>query len=141
MHHVAAAIIALIGLSALPMAALAGPGSGPGITADAGRKVEHLIADLADTGGLRRIALVYRDDPAGRAGRNAAMDALGRRGMGVVATGSFLAGGRGLHRALSAVRPARPEAVIVMAAPELLAGPSPGVVAPGTRVISLALPD
>jgi len=141
MQRFAVAIIAVIGLSATPMAARAGADPVPGVAADAGRKVERLIADLADTGGLRRIALVYRDDAAGRAGRNAAIDALGRRGMGVVATGSYLAGGRGLRRALAAVRPAGPEAVIVMAAPALLADTAPDAVAPGTRVVALALSD
>jgi ABC-type branched-subunit amino acid transport system substrate-binding protein len=72
--------------------------------------IEHLTTDL----GLSRIAILYQDDSFGRAGLEGVTEALGKRGMGLVAEGTYMRGTTAVRRALLAIRKGHPQAVVMV---------------------------
>src|SRR5215467_12338152 len=76
--------------------------------------IEHLTTDL----GLSRIAILYQDDSFGRAGLEGVMEALGKRGLDLVAEGTYMRGTTAVKRALLAIRKGQPQAVVMVGAYE-----------------------
>lgn len=74
--------------------------------------IEHLTGDL----GLSRIAILYQDDSFGRAGLEGVTKALEKRGLGLVAEGTYMRGTTAVKRALLAIRKGSPQAVVMVGA-------------------------
>ena len=74
--------------------------------------IEHLTTDL----GLRRIAILYQDDSFGRAGLEGVTNALEKRGLHLVAEGTYMRGTTAVKRALLAIRKGDPQAVVMVGA-------------------------
>jgi ABC-type branched-subunit amino acid transport system substrate-binding protein len=74
--------------------------------------IEHLTTDL----GLSRIAILYQDDSFGRAGLDGVKKALEKRGLGLVAEGTYMRGTTAVKRALLAIRGGHPQAVVMVGA-------------------------
>lgn len=72
--------------------------------------IEHLTTDL----GVSRIAILYQDDTFGRAGLSGVTNAMERRGMKLVAEGTFERNTTAVKTALLAIRKADPEAVVMV---------------------------
>jgi branched-chain amino acid transport system substrate-binding protein len=74
--------------------------------------IEHLTTDL----GLSRIAILYQDDSFGRAGLEGVTEALKKRGLSLVAEGTYMRGTTAVKRALLAIRKGQPQAVVMVGA-------------------------
>jgi branched-chain amino acid transport system substrate-binding protein len=74
--------------------------------------IEHLTTDL----GVSRIALLYQDDTFGRAGLSGVSKALEKRGMKLVAEGTYERNTTAVKTGLLAIRKADPEAVVMVGA-------------------------
>jgi branched-chain amino acid transport system substrate-binding protein len=74
--------------------------------------VEHLTTDL----GLSRIAILYQDDSFGRAGLAGVLHALEKRGMELVAEGTYQRNTTAVKTALLAIRKGHPKAVVMIGA-------------------------
>jgi len=74
--------------------------------------VEHLTQDL----GLSRIAILYQDDSFGRAGLSGVQKALDKRGMKLIAEGTYERNTIAVKTALLEIRKANPEAVVMVGA-------------------------
>jgi len=74
--------------------------------------IEHLVSDL----GLTRIAILYQDDSFGRAGLEGVQRALDRRGLELVAEGTYMRNTTAVKRAVLAIRKADPDAVVIVGA-------------------------
>ena len=74
--------------------------------------IEHLTTDL----GVSRIAILYQDDTFGRAGLSGVSKAMERRGMKLVAEGTYERNTTAVKMALLAIRKADPEAVVMVGA-------------------------
>ncbi|MYA11558.1 MAG: ABC transporter substrate-binding protein [Gemmatimonadetes bacterium] len=74
--------------------------------------VERLTTDL----GFSRIAILYQDDTYGLAGLNGVMQALERRDMALVGTGTYVRNTIAVKRALLRLQESRPQAVIIIGA-------------------------
>lgn len=74
--------------------------------------IEHLTADL----GVSRIAILYQDDTFGRAGLSGVVKAMEKRGMQLVAEGTYERNTVAVKTALLAIRKADPEAVVMVGA-------------------------
>ena len=74
--------------------------------------IEHLTTDL----GVSRIAILYQDDTFGRAGLSGVSKAMEKRGMKLVAEGTFERNTTAVKTALLAIRKAGPEAVVMVGA-------------------------
>ncbi len=74
--------------------------------------IEHLTTDL----GLSRIAILYQDDSFGRAGLEGVTEALKKRGLSLVAEGTYMRGTTAVKRALLAIRKGHPQAVVMVGA-------------------------
>jgi ABC-type branched-subunit amino acid transport system substrate-binding protein len=74
--------------------------------------IEHLTTDL----GLSRIAILYQDDSFGRAGLSGVLQALEKRGMELVAEGTYRRNTTAVKNALLAIRKSDPEAVVMVGA-------------------------
>ena len=72
--------------------------------------IEHLTTDL----GVSRIAILYQDDSFGRAGLSGVSKAMEKRGMKLVAEGTFERNTTAVKTALLAIRKAGPEAVVMV---------------------------
>lgn len=72
--------------------------------------IEHLTTDL----GVSRIAILYQDDTFGRAGLSGVSKAMERRGMKLVAEGTFERNTTAVKTALLAIRKGDPEAVVMI---------------------------
>jgi ABC-type branched-subunit amino acid transport system substrate-binding protein len=72
--------------------------------------IEHLTTDL----GMSRIAILYQDDTFGRAGLSGVSKAMERRGLKLVAEGTFARNTTAVKTALLAIRKAGPEAVVMV---------------------------
>jgi ABC-type branched-subunit amino acid transport system substrate-binding protein len=72
--------------------------------------IEHLTTDL----GVSRIAILYQDDTFGRAGLSGVMKAMEKRGMKLVAEGTFERNTTAVKTALLAIRKGDPEAVVMV---------------------------
>ena len=74
--------------------------------------IEHLTTDL----GVSRIAILYQDDTFGRAGLSGVSKAMEKRGMKLVAEGTYERNTTAVKTALLAIRKADPEAVVMVGA-------------------------
>lgn len=74
--------------------------------------IGHLTGDL----GITRVAILYQDDSYGRAGLAGVERALARRGMELVAEGTYMRNTTAVKTALLAIRKSKPEAVIMIGA-------------------------
>jgi len=74
--------------------------------------IERLTSDL----GLSRIAILYQDDSFGRAGLKGVTKALEKRGLKLVAEGTYMRGTTAVKRALLAIRKGSPQAVVMVGA-------------------------
>jgi branched-chain amino acid transport system substrate-binding protein len=72
--------------------------------------IEHLTTDL----GVSRIAILYQDDTFGRAGLSGVSKAMDKRGIKLVAEGTFERNTTAVKTALLAIRKAGPEAVVMV---------------------------
>ena len=72
--------------------------------------IEHLTTDL----GVSRIAILYQDDTFGRAGLSGVSKAMEKRGMKLVAEGTFERNTTAVKTALLAIRKGDPEAVVMV---------------------------
>lgn len=72
--------------------------------------IEHLTTDL----GVSRIAILYQDDTFGRAGLSGVSKAMEKRGMKLVAEGTFERNTIAVKTALLAIRKGNPEAVVMV---------------------------
>ncbi len=80
------------------------------------QEAEALVDYLTGTLGLSRIAVLYQDDTFGRAGLNGTVAALDKRGLELVADGTYRRNTTAVKRALLSIRRARPDAVIIVGA-------------------------
>src|SRR4029079_7014645 len=74
--------------------------------------IKHLTNDL----GFSQIAILYQDDSFGRAGLEGVKRALEKRGLGLVAEGTYMRGTTAVKRALLAIRRGHPQAVVMVGA-------------------------
>jgi ABC-type branched-subunit amino acid transport system substrate-binding protein len=74
--------------------------------------IEHLTKDL----GISKIAILYQDDTFGRAGLAGVQKAMDKRGMKLVAEGTYERNTTAVKTALLAIRAANPEAVVMVGA-------------------------
>jgi ABC-type branched-subunit amino acid transport system substrate-binding protein len=74
--------------------------------------IEHLTADL----GISRIGILYQDDTFGRAGLSGVTKAMDKRGMKLVAEGTYERNTTAVKTALLEIRKANPEAVVMVGA-------------------------
>jgi ABC-type branched-subunit amino acid transport system substrate-binding protein len=74
--------------------------------------IEHLTTDL----GVSRIAILYQDDTFGRAGLAGVSKAMEKRGMKLVAEGTYERNTTAVKMALVAIRKADPQAVVMVGA-------------------------
>ena len=74
--------------------------------------IEHLTSDL----GVSRIAILYQDDSFGRAGLSGVSKAMDKRGMKLVAEGTYERNTTAVKTALLAIRKEDPEAVVMVGA-------------------------
>jgi ABC-type branched-subunit amino acid transport system substrate-binding protein len=74
--------------------------------------IEHLTRDL----GFSQIAILYQDDSFGRAGLDGVRRALEKRGLGLVAEGTYMRGTTAVKRALLTLRRGHPQAVVMVGA-------------------------
>ena len=74
--------------------------------------IEHLTTDL----GVSRIAILYQDDTFGRAGLSGVTKAMEKRGMKLVAEGTYERNTTAVKTALLTIRQANPEAVVMVGA-------------------------
>jgi len=74
--------------------------------------INHLTSDL----GMQRIAILYQDDSFGRAGLSGVLKALNKRGMELVAEGTYERNTTAVKTALLAIRKAKPDAVVMVGA-------------------------
>ena len=74
--------------------------------------IEHLTTDL----GVSRIAILYQDDTFGRAGLSGVSKAMEKRGMKLVAEGTYERNTTAVKTALLEIRKADPEAVVMVGA-------------------------
>ncbi|MEO0960244.1 MAG: ABC transporter substrate-binding protein [Pseudomonadota bacterium] len=107
---------------------LVGPFTGAGFLRDPGNgnvwnvrgsydaETEQWVAYLADQQGLDRIAILYQDDSFGRAGLSGVNKALGKRGMKLIAEGTYVRNTTDVKTAFLKIREAEPEAVVMVGA-------------------------
>ena len=74
--------------------------------------IEHLTKDL----NISKIAILYQDDTFGRAGLAGVQKAMDKRGMKLVAEGTYERNTTAVKTALLAIRAANPEAVVMVGA-------------------------
>ena len=79
-------------------------------------ETEGWIAHLVDDEGLRNIAILYQDDSFGRAGLSGVNKALNRRGMELVAEGTYTRNTTDVKDAMVAIREINPDAVVMVGA-------------------------
>jgi ABC-type branched-subunit amino acid transport system substrate-binding protein len=79
-------------------------------------ETEAWMAHLVDELGMTNIAILYQDDGFGRAGLDGVTAALERRGMAVVAEGTYVRNTTAVRGALLDIRAAEPEAVVMVGA-------------------------
>ena len=68
------------------------------------QEAEALVDYLTGTLGLSRIAVLYQDDTFGRAGLNGTVAALDKRGLALVADGTYRRNTTAVKRALLSIR-------------------------------------
>lgn len=80
------------------------------------QETEAWIRYLVDKRGLQRVAILYQDDSFGRAGLSGVIRALDRRGMKLVAEGTYMRNTTAVKTAFLAIRKGQPEAVVLVGA-------------------------
>lgn len=105
-----------------------GPFTGAGFLRDAsltnvvnvratyGAETEAWIAHLVDAQGMTDIAILYQDDGFGRVGLDGVTAALDKRGMELVAEGTYTRNTVAVKTALLDIRKAEPQAVVMVGA-------------------------
>ncbi len=86
------------------------------IRASYDQETEAWIRYLVDDLGLSRVAILYQDDSFGRVGLAGVVKALDRRGMALVAEGTYMRNTTAVKTAFLAIRRSRPEAVVMVGA-------------------------
>lgn len=84
------------------------------LRASYGAETEAWIAHLVDQEKLTKIAILYQDDSFGRAGLDGVNAALSKRGMTLIAEGTFTRNTVAVKSALLEIRKAEPEAVVMV---------------------------
>lgn len=79
-------------------------------------ETEAWIAHLVDKQGLKNIAILYQDDGFGRVGLAGVTEALDRRGMSLVAEGTYTRNTVAVKSALLDIRKSKPDAVVMVGA-------------------------
>jgi branched-chain amino acid transport system substrate-binding protein len=79
------------------------------------QETETMLQWLTKARNISRIAVLYQDDAFGRDGLTGVLRALGKRGMGLTAEGTFERNTLAVKSALLTIQRARPEAVILIA--------------------------
>lgn len=79
-------------------------------------ETEAWIAHLVDERGMRNIAILYQDDGFGLAGLSGVNKALTRRGMALIAEGTYTRNTTNVKDALFTIMAAAPEAVVMVGA-------------------------
>ena len=79
-------------------------------------ETEAWIKYLVDEQGFKEIAILYQDDGFGRVGLAGVNEALERRGMALVAEGTYTRNTTAVKSALLAIRKAEPDAVVMVGA-------------------------
>ncbi len=84
------------------------------LRASYGAETEAWIAHLVDQEKMTKIAILYQDDAFGRAGLSGVNAALEKRGMTLVAEGTFTRNTVAVKSALLEIRKAEPDAVVMV---------------------------
>lgn len=84
-------------------------------------ETEAWIAHLVDELGFKEVAILYQDDGFGRVGLSGVTKALEKRGMKLVAEGSYTRNTVAVKSALLEIRKAKPQAVVMVGAYKPLA--------------------
>ncbi|MGF1554105.1 MAG: ABC transporter substrate-binding protein [Paracoccaceae bacterium] len=79
-------------------------------------ETEQWVAHLVDREGLSKIAILYQDDSFGRAGLSGVNKALAKRGMSLVAEGTYTRNTTDVKTAFLTISAAEPEAVVMVGA-------------------------
>ncbi|GLO72362.1 ABC transporter substrate-binding protein [Phaeobacter inhibens] len=79
-------------------------------------ETEAWIAHLVDEKNMKSIALLYQDDGFGRVGLAGVTAALEKRGMTLVAEGTYTRNTTAVKKALLTIRKAKPDAVVMVGA-------------------------
>ncbi|AUR05672.1 putative amino acid binding protein (plasmid) [Phaeobacter inhibens] len=79
-------------------------------------ETEAWIAHLVDEQNMKSIALLYQDDGFGRVGLAGVTAALEKRGMTLVAEGTYTRNTTAVKKALLTIRKAKPDAVVMVGA-------------------------
>lgn len=79
-------------------------------------ETEAWIKHLVDDQGMKNIALLYQDDAFGRVGLKGVTAALEKRGMSLVAEGTYTRNTTAVKSAVLAIRKAKPDAVVMVGA-------------------------
>jgi ABC-type branched-subunit amino acid transport system substrate-binding protein len=79
-------------------------------------ETEKIVDSLLRERGITRIAALYQDDSYGRAGLQGVRDALRRRDLSLVATGTYARNTTAVKTALLSLRDADPQAIVVIGA-------------------------
>ncbi len=77
-------------------------------------ETEMWVRHLVDERGMKNIAILYQDDGFGRSGLDGVTAALERRGMALVAEGTFTRNTVAVRSALLEIRRAAPDAVVMV---------------------------
>lgn len=81
-----------------------------------GQETEAWIKHLTEDLGYDRIALLYQDDSFGRVGQSGVTTALEKRGMSLVAEGTYKRNTTAVKSALLRIKKAKPQAVVMVGA-------------------------
>ncbi|MFT7618885.1 MAG: branched-chain amino acid transport system substrate-binding protein [Planctomycetota bacterium] len=84
-------------------------------------ETEAAVSYFVDHVGLDKIAVMYQDDAFGQAVLRGVQLALSRRGKEIVSTGTYTRGTMDVERALDAIAPSSPQAVIMVGTSAALA--------------------
>lgn len=86
------------------------------VRATYGAETEAWIKHLVDNKGMKRISILYQDDAFGRVGLKGVTAALDKRGMKLVAEGTYQRNTVAVKTALLKIRKAKPDAVVMVGA-------------------------
>ena len=86
------------------------------VRATYGAETEAWIKHLVDGKGMKRISILYQDDAFGRVGLKGVTAALDKRGMKLVAEGTYQRNTVAVKTALLKIRKAKPDAVVMVGA-------------------------
>lgn len=78
------------------------------------QETEEWIKYLAEEVGAKKIAILYQDDSFGRAGLSGVQKAMKKRGMSLVAEGTYERNTVAVKSALLTIRKAKPDAVVMV---------------------------